>query len=127
MNRSDCYEELRDYYRAALTTHCPAWRGAPQIQILEGLLRLRQAACHPGLIDRARVGETSAKIEALPSLGGDPRRGPQGPGSRSSRVSSIVRRRLDATGTAYAYSDGRTRTAPNQSSGSRRTRRAGCF
>ena len=33
--------------------------------MLEALLRLRQAACHPGLIDRARVGEPSAKLDVL--------------------------------------------------------------
>jgi hypothetical protein len=29
---------------------------------------LRQAACHPGLIDAKRVGEPSAKLEALEEL-----------------------------------------------------------
>jgi SNF2 family DNA or RNA helicase len=33
--------------------------------VLEALLRLRQAACHPGLIDVKRSAEPSAKLEAL--------------------------------------------------------------
>jgi SNF2 family DNA or RNA helicase len=33
--------------------------------VLEALLRLRQAACHPGLIDPARTGEESGKLEML--------------------------------------------------------------
>ena len=33
--------------------------------VLEALLRLRQAACHPGLIDPKRSKETSAKLDML--------------------------------------------------------------
>jgi hypothetical protein len=106
------YEELRDYYRAALTSRI-AQHGVErsQIQILEGLLRLRQAACHPGLIDRARVGETSAKMEALlPHLEEILAENHKAlVFSQFTSFLSIVRRRLDATGTAYAYLDGRTR------------------
>jgi SNF2 family DNA or RNA helicase len=36
-----------------------------RIQVLEALLRLRQAGLHPGLIDPNRAAETSAKLEAL--------------------------------------------------------------
>ena len=35
------------------------------MHVLEALLRLRQAACHPGLIDPSRKAETSAKLEQL--------------------------------------------------------------
>ena len=35
------------------------------MHVLEALLRLRQVACHPGLIDKSRVDEGSAKIDAL--------------------------------------------------------------
>ena len=35
------------------------------MQVLEALLRLRQAACHPGLIDAKRAGEPSAKLDVL--------------------------------------------------------------
>ena len=35
------------------------------MHVLEALLRLRQAACHPGLVDRKRQAETSAKFDVL--------------------------------------------------------------
>ena len=35
------------------------------MHILEALLRLRQAACHPGLADPLMVGAPSAKLDAL--------------------------------------------------------------
>ena len=60
------YDELRDFYRASLLGRV-AEQGMnnSKIHILEALLRMRQAACHPGLVDKKRVGETSAKLEAL--------------------------------------------------------------
>ncbi|MFT5732161.1 MAG: superfamily II DNA or RNA helicase [Planctomycetota bacterium] len=36
-----------------------------KMHVLTALLRLRQAACHPGLIDESLAGEDSAKIEML--------------------------------------------------------------
>ena len=36
-----------------------------KIEVLEALLRLRQAACHPGLIDPGRVDDPSAKLDML--------------------------------------------------------------
>ena len=38
--------------------------GMPMM-VLEALLRLRQASCHPGLIDEKRNDQPSAKLEAL--------------------------------------------------------------
>ena len=35
------------------------------MHVLEALLRLRQAACHPGLLDAKRVGDPSAKLDLL--------------------------------------------------------------
>ena len=106
------YEELRDYYRSALTSRI-AEHGVErsQIQILEGLLRLRQAACHPGLIDRARVGDSSAKIDALiPHLEEILAEGHKAlVFSQFTSFLAILRRRLDAMHTTYAYLDGRTR------------------
>ncbi len=77
------YDEMRDYYRARLLKP-DADNGAPgrfKFQVLEALLRLRQAACHPGLIDKQSVKEPSAKIDALHrAIGTSSRRGSQGPG-----------------------------------------------
>ena len=36
-----------------------------KIHVLEALLRLRQAACHPGLLDEERAHEPSAKLDVL--------------------------------------------------------------
>lgn len=60
------YDELRDHVRATLATTVEA-KGLAQskIHVLEALLRLRQAACHPGLVDPARAKDGSAKLEAL--------------------------------------------------------------
>ena len=60
------YDELRDYYRAKLAKKIDQ-RGLKQskIHVLEALLRLRQAACHPGLVDSKRKAEPSAKLEVL--------------------------------------------------------------
>jgi hypothetical protein len=60
------YDELREHYRRSLLDRI-ARDGIDRakIQILEALLRLRQAACHPGLLDRARIAEPSAKIDLL--------------------------------------------------------------
>src|SRR5262249_51517966 len=48
------YDELRDHYRRALLGRVERdGINKLKIQILEALLRLRQAACHPGLIDKS--------------------------------------------------------------------------
>jgi SNF2 family DNA or RNA helicase len=60
------YDELREYYRKMLLNKIDTdGIGKSQMVILEALLRLRQAACHPGLIDKARANEPSAKLEEL--------------------------------------------------------------
>src|SRR5207253_5538521 len=58
------YDELRAHYRQTLLARI-AKDGVnrSKMQILEALLRLRQAACHSGLIDPARAHEPSAKFE----------------------------------------------------------------
>jgi len=60
------YNELREHYRASVLGAVKA-RGLSRskIVVLEALLRLRQAACHPGLIDPDRKDMETAKFEAL--------------------------------------------------------------
>lgn len=55
------YDRLRDFYRQQLTGEGTAG----QMEVLEALLRLRQVACHAGLV--SPVGETipSAKLDLL--------------------------------------------------------------
>jgi len=60
------YNELRDHYRQAILNRIEQdGLEKSKIHILEALLRLRQAAIHPGLIDRARILEPSAKLDIL--------------------------------------------------------------
>ena len=106
------YDELRDHYRQSLLARvAEVGLGRAKIQVLEALLRLRQAACHPGLIDKKRAGEESAKLdELLPHL----RELAEGGNkvlvfSQFTSLLAIVRSHLDAEGVTYEYLDGRTR------------------
>jgi SNF2 family DNA or RNA helicase len=85
--------------------------GSAKMRVLEALLRLRQAACHPGLLDQKRVDEPSAKIDLLLEQLAEVRE--EGHKalvfSQFTSLLSIVRRRLDASGIRYEYLDGQTR------------------
>lgn len=60
------YDQLRLHYRTLLLKKVSKDGVAKsKIQVLEALLRLRQAACHPGLIDPRRSDEPSAKLDVL--------------------------------------------------------------
>ena len=64
-----CYDELRAHYRDALLRKDAAELNRSKIEVLEALLRLRQAACHPGLISPELARDPSAKLEMLiPSI-----------------------------------------------------------
>lgn len=106
------YDELRAHYRQALLGRVDREGLAKsKIQILEALLRLRQVACHPGLVDPARAGESSAKLEALlPQLTQVMEEGHKAlVFSQFTKLLGIVRKRLDAQGIVYEYLDGKTR------------------
>jgi SNF2 family DNA or RNA helicase len=106
------YDELRDHYRESLLGRVEQLGiQKTRMQILEALLRLRQAACHPGLIDKKRSGESSAKIDALlPQLAEVVAEGHKAlVFSQFTSFLSILRNRLDAEHLAYEYLDGRTR------------------
>jgi hypothetical protein len=60
------YNELRQHYRDSLLRRIEiAGLANSKIQVLEALLRLRQAACHPGLLDSKRSSDSSAKLDVL--------------------------------------------------------------
>jgi hypothetical protein len=114
------YDELRDHYRAALLGGTGAvgdgagGDGAlpgSKILVLEALLRLRQAACHPGLIDKKRAGEESTKVELLlDHLTEVTEEGHKAlVFSQFTTLLGIVKDRLDERGVAYEYLDGKTR------------------
>jgi SNF2 family DNA or RNA helicase len=105
------YEELRAHYRSALLRKESAELNRSKIEVLEALLRLRQAACHPGLIDPARAGDPSAKLDMLlPQLAEVVEEGHKVlVFSQFTSFLAIVRERLDQEKLVYEYLDGRTR------------------
>jgi SNF2 family DNA or RNA helicase len=106
------YNELREYYRKSLMERVDRdGLGRSKIQVLEALLRLRQAACHPGLIDRTRIGEASAKLDlVLPQIDEVLEEGHKIlVFSQFTSFLAIVRDRLDRGRVVYEYLDGDTR------------------
>lgn len=106
------YDQLRNHYRKSLLTKVDSDGIAKsKVFILEALLRLRQAACHPGLIEQARASESSAKLDVLiPHLVEVAEEGHRAlVFSQFTKMLAIVRTRLDAEGISYEYLDGRTR------------------
>ncbi|MEM6393375.1 MAG: DEAD/DEAH box helicase [Planctomycetota bacterium] len=125
------YNQLRDYYRGTLAKRLDAEAGTQpgeeskglgraSFMVLEALLRLRQAACHPGLIDRQNLTGilqdpdptiASAKLDELESRLADI----IDSGSKAlvfsqfTTMLGLVRDRLDTLGVRYAYLDGQTR------------------
>jgi superfamily II DNA or RNA helicase len=106
-----CYDGLRAHYRDALLRKDAAELNRSKIEVLEALLRLRQSACHPGLINPELVGEPSAKLEVLlPSISEVVEEGHKVlVFSQFTSFLAIVRERLDQEKVTYEYLDGRTR------------------
>jgi hypothetical protein len=105
------YDGLRDHYRDSLLRKIDRdGVGKSKIQVLTALLRLRQAACHPGLIDRKRMQEPSAKLDVLlEQLRAVLEEGHKAlVFSQFTSLLAIVRSRLDAEGVTYEYLDGKT-------------------
>ena len=84
--------------------------------VLEALLRLRQAACHPALIDKQGIDTggpdvPSAKLDTLSDMLADVIDGGQKAlvFSQFTSMLGLVRKRLEELGIRYAYLDGQTR------------------
>jgi superfamily II DNA or RNA helicase len=79
-------------------------------EALEALLRLRQAACHPGLLDETRKDQPSAKLdlllEQLEALRGGGHKALVF--SQFTKLLALVKPRLEEAGIAYSYLDGQT-------------------
>ncbi|MEM6567971.1 MAG: DEAD/DEAH box helicase [Planctomycetota bacterium] len=109
--RSD-YDDLRQHFRTRFASS--GTRGG--VEVLQALLRLRQTACHPGLIDETRTSETSSKLDVLLPLVEE--LVDQGHKalifSQFTGFLGIVRRELDQRGLRYAYLDGSTRKRENE-------------
>jgi len=105
------YNELRDFYRASLLKRVEKEGLAKsKIHVLEALLRLRQAACHPALVDESKRSVESAKLEALlPMITELMDEGHKAlVFSQFTSMLAIVREELDSRGTVYEYLDGQT-------------------
>ncbi len=108
----ELYEELRDHIRQNIVARVEAvGMNAARLQVLEALLRLRQAACHPGLIDKKRSGQSSAKLDALlPRLVEVIAEGHKAlVFSQFTSFLELLKPRLDDIGLKYEYLDGQTR------------------
>jgi superfamily II DNA or RNA helicase len=106
------YDGLRDHYRASVLERVERdGLTRARMHVLEALLRLRQAACHYGLIDKSKTGEPSAKLDVLlPQLQEVIEEGHKAlVFSQFTSLLAVVRERLDGLGVRYEYLDGRTR------------------
>lgn len=105
------YNQIRDHYRQKLLKKI-AEDGLQRskIFVLEALLRLRQAACHPGLIDKKKRHSASAKLELLlPHLREIVEEGHKVlVFSQFTSMLAIVREHLERENLCYEYLDGRT-------------------
>ena len=105
------YDELRNHYRQALVDRVSKFGlQKSKIHVLEALLRLRQAACHPGLLDQKKTGAGSSKLETLmEQLTEVIAEGHKAlVFSQFTSLLAIVRKRLDGQRIVYEYLDGKT-------------------
>lgn len=106
------YDELRQHYRDTLLKRIDqVGLKKAKMHVLEALLRLRQAACHPALIDKKRTRDSSAKLDLLLEQLQEVRA--EGHKalvfSQFTSFLDVVRTALDRDKIVYEYLDGRTR------------------
>ncbi len=106
------YDGLLESYRRSVLERVDQFGiGGARMHILEALLRLRQAACHPALADPRMTDAPSAKLDALiPRLEEVVEQGHKAlVFSQFTSFLALARARLDADGIRYEYLDGKTR------------------
>ncbi len=106
------YDQLRDFYRHSLIKKIEEHGlNRSKIMVLEALLRLRQVACHPGLVDPLRAADPSAKLDLLSEqLTQVLDEGHKAlVFSQFTSLLSLVRKHLDDQAIPYEYLDGRVR------------------
>ena len=111
------YDELRDHYRQSLQQRiAKVGVNRAKIHVLEALLA-RQAACHPGLLDKDAGDAESAKLEMLlDQLSQVIDEGHKAlVFSQFTSFLAIVRRHLDRRKIVYEYLDGKTVAPPVES------------
>lgn len=105
------YDELRQHVRADLLGRLDRVGIAKaRMHVLEALLRLRQAACHPALLDEARGDDASAKLDTLlPQLAEVAAEGHKAlVFSQFTTFLRIIERYVKEAGIGYEYLDGKT-------------------
>lgn len=100
------YDELLHYYQNKLKQDTPG----QEMLVLAALTRLRQAACHPALLNETRINDTSAKLELLMNrldtiLAAGHRTLVF---SQFTKFLKIIRQRIDDSGYGFSYLDGET-------------------
>ena len=110
--QQEIYDQLRAGYRDSLLKQVEdKGVGGSAMQVLEALLRLRQVACHPGLIDEEWEEAGSAKLESLFEQVSEVLA--EGHKclvfSQFTSLLAYVRRHLEDREVPYAYLDGQTR------------------
>ncbi|MEM1206435.1 MAG: DEAD/DEAH box helicase, partial [Acidobacteriota bacterium] len=108
----ELYDQLRRHYQASLLEQVESQgMSGSSFQVLEALLRLRQVACHPGLVKEEWGDAGSIKLDALFSHVSEVLE--EGHKvvvfSQFTKLLAYVRRELDGRGTDYAYLDGSTK------------------
>ncbi len=106
------YNQVRDHYRATLDkTIADKGLAKAKIHVLEALLRLRQVACHPGLVDKKQKSKPSAKldllVEQLTEIIDEGHKALIF--SQFTSMLDLVKPRLAKAGITYEYLDGKTR------------------
>lgn len=108
----ELYDQLRAGYQVSLLQQAGGnGKGRSAIEVLEALLRLRQVACHPGLVNDEWADAGSAKLDALFDLVSEVLE--EGHKvlifSQFTKLLGFVRQRVEELEIDYAYLDGQTR------------------
>lgn len=105
------YAELKERCRNSVLSQVKTKGIArSKLHILEALLRLRQAACHPALIDKENVEMASGKLTTLMLMLEQIEDGGHKAliFSQFTSLLALVRKELDEQGKIYEYLDGQT-------------------
>lgn len=105
------YDEMLQYYRINMLTNVKKkGMNKSKMMIIEALLRLRQIACHPGLLDEKHSRMSTAKFEMLMPMIEElaEENNKALIFSQFTSYLSFLKSELDARGIVYEYLDGRT-------------------
>jgi len=114
--QASLYSKIRDAYRNQIINEIESkGLNKSRMRVLEGLTKLRQAACHPSLIDSSYQGE-SGKFEALKLMLEEivSEEHKVLVFSQFVKMLSIVRNFLDEEMVEYTYLDGTTKDRENE-------------